>query len=646
MDNPFLKRATEYYREDEAFLAIVSPEPVRYFLGEKGRQGDLYDRLVIIRGTPGSGKTTLARLFEFSSVSALLRNRNLPTYRDLFAVLTECGVIEDDQPAVLGYRLPLETGYRDFWEFPYSEELKLGLLTALVQARAVLGWARNLAGAGADVPRAEILPRPDAMASLDAIGGPRVSAVVERARAVEVSLYAIVNSLVPPDISELEETVTSAYRPFDVIERLRIPPDPGNREQALELRPLVILDDAHVLHPEQFRQLQHWLVRREVRVGRWVLTRLDVLHPGEALAAVREDRPHRPQLPGITKSRDTTEILLQSGARDRRTQQRRAFRAMARDMSKRYLRQMPLFTQHNLGSLADLLPNISEPIAPSKRADLEAKVTRARRELHVSDSRYQSIRSMVDDYLSGKDAAPDIHLAMVRILMHRYSRRTSSQRGLFDRDGDLEPPKPLKADSSVYEAARIHLLHEYDRPYYYGMDDLCDASSENAEQFLRSAAILVEAAAVKLARAKSPSLSAREQNSRLRSNAGKVLDDWSFPLCQMVSHLTDAMAKECLAVSLEPNASLGAGANAFGIPQDEFAELPERAPDLARVLQFAIAYNALSVVPRYPCKNREWCLLELGGLVILRHGLTLKRGGFIESSASKLARIMARLGHE
>ena len=64
MENPFLRRATEFLRDEEAFLAIVSPEPVTYFVGRPGKNGILYDRLVLLRGTPGSGKTTLARLFE------------------------------------------------------------------------------------------------------------------------------------------------------------------------------------------------------------------------------------------------------------------------------------------------------------------------------------------------------------------------------------------------------------------------------------------------------------------------------------------------------------------------------------------------------------------------------------------------------
>jgi type IV secretory pathway ATPase VirB11/archaellum biosynthesis ATPase len=60
MDNPFLKRATEFFRDEEAFLAVLSPEPIRFFLGREGRHSVLYDKLVLVRGTPGSGKTTLA----------------------------------------------------------------------------------------------------------------------------------------------------------------------------------------------------------------------------------------------------------------------------------------------------------------------------------------------------------------------------------------------------------------------------------------------------------------------------------------------------------------------------------------------------------------------------------------------------------
>ena len=46
-------------------------------------------------------------------------------------------------------------------------------------------------------------------------------------------------------------------------------------QNRFELRPLMILDDAHNLHPLQLLAVQRWLTRRELKVARWVLMRLD-----------------------------------------------------------------------------------------------------------------------------------------------------------------------------------------------------------------------------------------------------------------------------------------------------------------------------------------------------------------------------------
>jgi hypothetical protein len=457
MDNPFLKRATEFFRDDEAFLAIVSPGPIAFFLKEDGSAGTLYDRYVVIRGTPGSGKTTIARLFEYRTLAALLRNKNV--HQELVGALTDCGAIKNDLPYVLGCRLPLETDYRDFWEFPYSDDLKCALMTTLIQARAVLGWIRGMVSAGIAIERITITAKPGAEAATQAIGGTDGTRLFAKARAVESAIYAIVSSLVPPDVKDLRPDSTDAFRPFDVIDEFCVANGDGVDQSLATLKPLVILDDAHILHPAQFRYVQRWLTRRELRVARWVLTRLDVLHPGEVLAAVSEDHSEERELPGITKTRETVEILLQSGDRAR---QRKMFRSMAKDMADRYLRKMPLFSQRKLHSFSDLLYHGAASIGASDMLSLQECIGTTRNALGISPSRYESLEQLVDAYLKNDRKLADVRLQMLMVLMHRYVKRTGG-RALFDQD-DPEPSRPLAGDLSVYDAARIQLLHKYDRP--------------------------------------------------------------------------------------------------------------------------------------------------------------------------------------
>jgi hypothetical protein len=639
MANPFEKRATEYLRDDEAFLAVVTPEPLATFFQKPATEGRLYDRLAVIIGTPGSGKTTLARLFQFPTLRTLLRNRALTAYKPLIDTLTSCGAIENEQPTLVGGRVPLEAEYREFWEFPYPDDLKIGLMIALLQARTVLAWLRGFGAAGVSLEQVEIVPRADADAALTAIGGVRAPDLLTRAREVELAIYRISAALMPPEISEIDDQAAAAYRPFDVIESFRI----VEGGTVSLLRPLVIFDDAHSLHPSQLAALRRWLARRELKVARWILTRLDALTPTDVL--IEEAQVAITEEPGLKRAREITDIWLQSG--DDRLNQRRAFRKMAKDMAGRYLRHMEVFNRRGLHSLGDLLSTGPEPISASKREKLAKQVDGLQRRYAVSSERRHGLEAEITSYLKGAgEDGEDLRLAMLAILLERYAKRIP-QRGLFeDHDAageDAEPNRPLTADASIADGARIQLLHKHDRPYFFGIDPLCDASSENAEQFLQLAARLVSQSETQLIRAKPPMLTSGVQHKLLRDRAGEIVRDWDFPQHPFVRRLAEAMAHECLNKSLEGNASLGAGASAVGIPQEEFDAIPSRFPELARVLQFGVAYNAFVLVPNHGTKKRIWCLIELGGVLLLHHGLTLKRGGFIERRTNDLVRMLGEV---
>ena len=635
MANPFEKRATEYFRDDEAFLDVVTPEPLATFFWKPAEEERLYDRLTVIIGTPGSGKTTLARLFQFPTLWTLLRNRSLPNYKSLLDTLTACGAIYNEIPKLIGVRLPLEAEYRDFWEFPYPEDLKTNLMIALLQARTVLAWLRSVKASGVPLDRIETVPRADADAALSAIGGKAGPDLLDHARKVELAIYNISAALVPPDIEDIEREAIAAYRPFDVIEAFRI----TSGEEVLLLRPLVIFDDAHSLHPTQFTALRHWLSRRELKVSRWILTRFDALTPSDVLL-YRATNADESEEPGIKPSREITVIQMQSSGD--RANQRRTFRKMAKDMAGRYLSQMEVFNRRRLRSLGALLSTTAELLPAGKRQQLRRHVDTLQRRYGVSAERRHRLEKDIDDYLANTgENGEDLRLGMLSVLLERYAKRT--QPSLFeDASDNAEPGRPLKVDAGVADGARIHLLHKYERPYFFGIDTLCDASSENAEQFLQLAARLVSQSETQLIRGKEPTLANSLQHKLLQERAAEMVHEWSFPQCRFVRRLADGIAAQCLTKSLEGNASLGGGAIAFGIPQEGFDTIPETYPHLAQVLQFGVSYNAFVLVPNHSTKNRLWCLVELGGILLLRHGLTLRRGGFLERRVDDLLQLLGR----
>jgi hypothetical protein len=633
MSNPFLRRATEFIRDDSAFLSIVSPEPLTTFIARHPKKDALLDLPVRIIGSPGSGKTMMATLLEFRLVEAILRDQSSDSNRALASALAACNFIDGERPTVAAVRLPMESEYRDFWELPYDAHVKTKLVLSLIQARGVLGLFRNLtANLRRSADDIRFVPREDAEAQVDQIGGTAQEDVRERARAVERAIYSIGASLVPPDVNDIVPEAREPYQPFEAILEIEINWQGG----AVRLRPLIILDDVHTLHPQQFEALFNVLARREIRIGRWMMMRMDALSPGTVFRSAAEDA-----VPGLKRDRDFFDIFMQS--RGERSGDRRQFRRMAMDMADRYLNRVTPLRDRNFTQFGRLLGTEPPRLPAGKLEELRQLVNREQNKLGVAQQRREKIEKLVVMHARGTkspDIGEDVRLGMVRVLLHRYANRVAHRTPMLFEAMDLEPRTPLKADVSVADAARVHLHERFGRPYHYGLEDLCDASNENAELFLQLAGALVSRMETKVIRNLDPALTPAQQQAELTSKASEIIENWTFPFARKVRALVDEMARECLAMTHQPNARLGAGANAVGIPEREMVALLGGETELALVLKFAVAYGAITAIRNYGQGGKDWCLFELSGPVCLRYGLTLKRGGFLERRIEDLQAIV------
>ena len=635
MANPFLRRATEYVRDDVSFMAIVSPAPLTTFLAKHPNKDELFELPVRIIGEPGSGKTMLARLAEFKMVEAILGDLSNKTNGELAAALADAGFLSDAKPKIAAVRVPMESDYRDFWELPYNDKVKTKLALWLIQARTMLALLRNLtANKTRSLSDINFVARDATEAQLGQIGGLTGEGIRKRALEVQKAIYSVAAGLRPPTLDKLPRAATEPYEPFDAISGIEIPWEHETRQ----LNPVVMLDDVHALHPDQSAAIFSSLARREIRFGRWCMMRLDALSPGAVLGAPQSQESHN-----LILGRDFIDIRMQDWSGSRGTE-RKQFRSIALDMANRYLPHVQALKNRNATNFSALLPTEPPSIRASSLKDLAAKVDREQRKLEVTDRRREELANLAKEHLanaSSYDRGQEVELAMTRILMHRYANRVRNMTpSLFD-DFDPEPASPLKVDSQVAEGARLHLHHLYSRPMHYGFEDLCDASNENAEVFLQFSGALVARMETLAIRNQSPALKARAQQDTLSEKAKAIMNGWSFAFAGSVRKLVDAIATECLEISKTPNARLGGGANAIGVTEFEMSAMLEKEEDVAVVLKHALANGAISVRRDYGQGGKVWCLIELSGTVCLAHGLTFKRGGFVEKRISFLKEAMS-----
>jgi hypothetical protein len=283
--NPFKLRASEKIESDASFLRLFSPY-VLESLADMHKDGKLWNNVLFIHSSPGAGKTSLLRVFEPSTLNALLNNKSSSEFKETYSALKRIEVINDEKVEVLGVSLSCNRNYQilDDLEVPLIKKKRV--FFSLLNARITLALLRSIS-------RLSNLNFPTDLESVrfnyDNADNLFLNLQVpcsglelyNWASKIEREVYSSIDSFLPEDINvegHDEPFIVSVLKPENVL----------IHGQPFCNVILFMLDDAHKLSNDQRKMLEDYLIVKRGNFSLWISERLEALEAKQNIGSFPE----------------------------------------------------------------------------------------------------------------------------------------------------------------------------------------------------------------------------------------------------------------------------------------------------------------------------------------------------------------------
>ena len=623
--NPFESRASEHQRDVHQFVSTFGPGAIDLL------PTAVWDRLVVIRSSPGAGKTSLMRLFTTETLMWICGryDKSEPVHH----LLTEREVLEPDgAPRKLGVLLPLDRDYVSLVDLPIGEAsadrlflrlLDSRILTSVLRASLLasgLGFPTDVDRFRLDVSAAEARTQ----AAVEKIGGVDGSAIVDFSRRTERQVLDLLDAVLSVEL-ETGADGHSELLSLSILEECEITVNGS----PLGLQPLLMFDDGHELASRQRQALLDNLRRRRPGVARWYSERFEAMSNQELMQGF-----------GI-EGRDLVEIdiddIFRNGAG-------RRFTAGQHNKVLSYIalrRAAPVLTNYAQESqpFFELLESPTAAPLPEEFPSLHTALRTRVLEASGSDLRY---RTWVEgaDLLTGRDAS--VRWRELEILI---ARDMKGQQDLFG-DPLTRDDLSVRSSPALREAAALSVATEFGLPYYAGHDRLLALGSHNVEQFLNLCGTLFEDLLVDISLGRKPTLTAARQDQILR----RASEAYWESISRTVPNGRDvrAIVAEIVGIAVEenkkPTVPYPPGVTGTALLMSDREQLLDvdyrnrnaAAARLFAALASAVAYNVITADLDYSVKGNRYMVLYLNRLLCPRFGLPLGRGAFRERKLSQM----------
>jgi hypothetical protein len=621
--NPFRLRRAESIDTDSDFLNLFEPGILEVL-----SEGGLPETVRPVRSAAGGGKTSLLRLFTPNVLLKLHSRRGEDRVKELYRSVQALKAVDEAGPKILGVLLLCGRNYAVLQDVPLDQHLRDRLFFGLLNARIVLAVLRSaLALKGLEYPKdlaqvsvspsAGSEPPPDMRVPCGGIE------MYEWARGVEKRICAALDNFGP-----LRPEGLPGYDSLFALSLIR-PEAVTVGGQLVADRVVLMMDDIHMLTPQQRSTLIERVVEARSRVGVLIAERFEALTTQEMLASGSAvGRDHEPPI-----------------------ELERYWRKYHQRFEKHVMRlaekRVRASSETEMGSFSSCLEsNLDGPDYEVTFRRAACEVAARVRERVRGETRFQEwldVRERGD----GSPRERAVAWRALEILIERDLRRP--QKGLFDDTALAEDDLEAKDDSKLNQAAELFLAREYDLPYYYGPDRIARIASLNIEQFLGIAGTMFEEAiSAELIRGLPGVLPARRQHDILKHAARMMWDD----IPNRVRHgralrqFLESVGRFCQWKTYQATAPNDFGVAGTGILMPERTDLIDstflrRNADhkrLADLVASALAHNFLIADLDYGNRGNRMMVLNLNRLLCVHFDLPLNYGLYKERPLRELVR--------
>lgn len=609
LESLFAARSHESMASECRFLELFSGK----ILDAVGA-ASFHNKVTIFQSGPGGGKTSLLKLFGPEPLLRISGNRGVN--REVHARLKGLGVLADDGPRVLSVYHRLDT-YDVLSEGAQGEGMRE--LYTLVGARLTMKWLSGILS----------------MRGLNHSHMDRIRIGIPR------SGKTLPGSPIPCSGRELydwaaraEDEICSAAgslesgprrgsaRRFMGLDHIHMMA-PGHvtvDDEPITARPMIALDDLHLLGDTQRRLLVEHVCEARYPAPVWLAERLDALNLEVYFSGI--------------SGREYSTVRLEEYWEGRGT----AFESFARSISEK--RTQKADTGLGIMPLSD---HLDDGMGAQYGSEVRAALKGVQSRVRAKSKRLPRYSKWVSDAEGSAASNPLESLVLWKMLEIRIGRHENS--GV-----DTPAETPLDdvdkggGDGKARDAAEITLSEEFNLPYYYGFKKIAAIATFNIELFLELASEMTErAVAQMLSDTGDHRVDAREQEKIVKGIAGRHWGD----ITRMNANGADVRR------FLESFCSFARGVNTlnapcapcvtgFGIATSSWEEIRGRRTRsmerLNRVLHTCLAQNYLK--PKNVGQGRQGsdpkAILCLNGLLCAHAGLPVGGGGWRPRSTRDL----------